>query len=587
MYQSIYKYAKDKGLSKIKNRANRKIAAYILLDKQGYFQGVEVIPKKDRAESLCYDTGKFYVSNMACPACDKKQTILGEKKHESFLTLMKEASAFSSDYASAIKFITTYDSDKTIKLAVDEVLSVVKDDEFISFRVDNINIEEVRSTDKWFDELMDTKNDSSSKTVEGISSLTGTSVELVSGDSKFPMCKGGSVFGTGVPIYSNSHKYKPGDGCAFRSYGTGSEACPMSLEEAEAIQAGLETLFSSENNHNNDFSIVFWFDDKNAKNILNPLIARKRDEKMELEYKNILDSILSGDMVDPTEKQRSNMYHIIQYNAPDKGRFSLSREKTGTYGEMAENINKWYEDTSIFISQGNIKRISNLWSILLGLIQKKKASNKYDEVDNEFGPAKQMLLESVYNGNQIPRKVYVLADEQVLKSIIYNYYGNDESEIKNNYSPWTALMVIKAYLIREGINMKEQLDTTNKNIGYLCGRWLATLDMLQTRASDKRLNVTLGEKMYKGCTKNPAKVLSLCSENKNIYFSKIDEGARIYFEKIFGEIAELMDGRIFPEKLTELEKGAFHLGYAQQRQDFFKKKSDSENEINANENENE
>lgn len=41
-----------------------------------------------------------------------------------------------------------------------------------------------------------------------------------------------------------------------------------------------------------------------------------------------------------------------------------------------------------------------------------------------------------------------------------------------------------------------------------------------------------------------------------------------------------MDGRIFPEKFTDLEKGAFHLGYAQQRQDFFKKKTDN-NDTNS------
>ena len=543
MYQSIYKYAKDKELSKKKNRVYRKIAAYILLDKNGDYQGVEVIPKKDRIESLCYDAGKFYTSKMACPACDKKKTILGDSKHDSFLSLMEEASAYSNCYATAIIFVKNYDNDESFSSEVDKSLSAIKDDEFLSFRVDGINIEDERSTDDWFDDLMASKSDSSSKASPGVSVITGTNVELLSGKTKFPMCKCGSVFETGVPIFSNSHKNKPGNACAFKSYGAGSEACPMSIEEAETIQAGLETLLKSENNHNNDFSIVFWFDDVNAKNILNPIIARKRDEKMDSEYEDLLESIISGNMVDPTEKQKNNLYHIMQYNVPDKGRFSLSREKTGTYREMAENIVKWYDDTSIAISQGNIKRISNLWAVLLGLLQKKKASSKYDEVDIEFGPAKQMLLESVYDGKQIPRKVYKLADEQILRSMIYGYYRTDEMEIKEKYYPWTALMVIKAYLMREGIRMREQLDTTNKNIGYLCGRWLAVLDMLQDRASDKKLKVSLGEKMYKGCTKNPAKILSLCSDNKNIYLSKIDEGTKYILRRFLVKLQSLwMEG---------------------------------------------
>ena len=586
MYQSIYKYAKDNGISKEKYRTSRVITAYIILDKNGNYQGAEIIPKNDRSNTTVFLPINYSHSlGNASPVCDKKQTVLGNIKHDSFISMMTLGADFCEKYNAVVTFVKKYDVDDKLRKTVDGDLKSIKDTDFISFRVENFNLEDERSCDKWFDDLMDSMTRKSNDCY-GISSLTGEKVKLIYGNVKFPMMKGKSLK-TGVPIFSNNHGDKPSQACAFKSYGTGSEACPMSLEEAETIQAGIEKLFSSENNHNNDFSIVFWFDDKNSKNILNPLIERKRDEKMDLEYKNILDSILSGDMVDPTEKQKNNMYHIIHYNVPDKGRFSLSREKTGTYKEMAENINKWYRDTSISISQGNVKRITSLWSVLLGLMQKKEASDEYVEIDNEFGSAKQMILESVYNGNQIPRKVYVFADEQVIKSIIYNYYETDDNKIKEKYYPWTALMVIKAYLIREGIIMKEKLDNTNSNIGYLCGRWLATLDWLQTRASDNKPNVTVGEKMYKGCTKNPAKVLNLCSENKNIYLSKVDGGKRVYIEKIFGEITELMDGRFFPEKFTELEKGAFHLGYAQQRQNFFKKNFNNDNEINVDENENE
>lgn len=71
--------------------------------------------------------------------------------------------------------------------------------------------------------------------------------------------------GSGVPVFSNDQSSVTGERCSFHSFGdSGSTACPMSKEETEIIKAGIEYLLTSENNHDNNFGIMYWFDNPDA-----------------------------------------------------------------------------------------------------------------------------------------------------------------------------------------------------------------------------------------------------------------------------------------------------------------------------------
>ncbi len=45
----------------------------------------------------------------------------------------------------------------------------------------------------------------------------------------------------------------------------------MSKEETEIIKAGIEYLLTSENNHDNNFEIMYWFDNPDAFDLIKKL----------------------------------------------------------------------------------------------------------------------------------------------------------------------------------------------------------------------------------------------------------------------------------------------------------------------------
>ena len=58
------------------------------------------------------------------------------------------------------------------------------------------------------------------------------------------------------------------------------------------------------------------------------------------------------------------------------------------------------------------------------------------------------------------------------------------------------------------------------------------------------------------------------------HLAKLNEGQRIALDKSIGELSDKL-GETFPKQLMLAEQGAFQLGYYQQRQEYFKKKTDT------------
>ena len=125
--------------------------------------------------------------------------------------------------------------------------------------------------------------------------------------------------------------------------------------------------------------------------------------------------------------------------------------------------------------------------------------------------------------------------------------------------------------------MDALLKPNSKSIAYQCGRWLATMDHLQKKSASGKIGVTLGQKFYKAAKRQPAKILTMVTDYKEIYLGRIsNDGLRIFFEKTLGEISEKI-GECFPEKFTIEDQGAFDMGYAQQHQAFYAKDTENTN----------
>lgn len=588
MYQSIYEYAMNRHLTKVKYRCRRAISAYIKLDDDGNFCGVEVIPKENRSPVVVPDTGNYYAAGMACPVCDKKATIFGDKKqHDSWISLMKAGEEYCKEFSAVNRFMERGEFSEVIK-----ELENVKDGEFISFRVSNKNLNELTSWRGWFDRLMEEK-ESGKGTDKGISAVSGNVVDIITGDTKFPQCVGG-IFGTGVPLFSNSHKRVPGVACSFKSYGMGSEACPMSQEEAETIQAGLEKLFSSEHNCSREHNMIYWLDHESSSfdNITAMTLKRmtKLDADKEKNFEDLLSSILTGNLInEEMEKHSGDMFHMMEFKIPDKGRFVLYEDNVETYREFLDNIRKWYNDTRLHVGRSNIDFITNIYAVFMSLVNKKDASNMQDEINGQFGTIKSDFIKAVMFGGKIPVQLYHDALRQADRAVVHDYYRSDmDTEVKKEtirkYSPKTALRIIKAYLIRKGYDMSENLNVAETNPGYLCGRLLAAVEKLQMDSNwdgdskKSSLVVTIADRMYRGFEKDTGRLVNECITESRHYFQKLRRnpnkaGTEIYYHRIIdGIVSAFAETGGIPKKLSQEELGFFHIGYAMQRQEFYKSK---------------
>ena len=111
-----------------------------------------------------------------------------------------------------------------------------------------------------------------------------------------------------------------------------------------------------------------------------------------------------------------------------------------------------------------------------------------------------------------------------------------------------------------------QLDNTNKEPAYLCGRLFALLEKIQREALGS-VGASIVDRFYGSASSAPASVFGNLMRGSQAHLSKLrknekKKGLHGYFQKQLEEIAaHLME---FPLKLTLQQQGLFALGYYHQ-----------------------
>ena len=116
------------------------------------------------------------------------------------------------------------------------------------------------------------------------------------------------------------------------------------------------------------------------------------------------------------------------------------------------------------------------------------------------------------------------------------------------------------------------LDKENTNVGYRLGRLFAVLEKIQQEANPG-INATIRDKFYASASSTPSTVFGNLMRLKNHHLAKLENtGRKIWFEKSLGEILEAVP--CFPAHLKLDDQGRFAIGYYQQNQDLWTKKTD-------------
>lgn len=122
------------------------------------------------------------------------------------------------------------------------------------------------------------------------------------------------------------------------------------------------------------------------------------------------------------------------------------------------------------------------------------------------------------------------------------------------------------------------LDESNPNIGYRLGRLFAVLEKIQEDVSP-RINTTIRDSYFGSASSTPAAVLptlmrrgqnhmtKLRKENPGLYVNRDKQLQSIHCCGVDGVVG-------YPPVLSLPDQGRFVIGYYQQRQEFFKPKTE-------------
>lgn len=594
MYREIIEYAKKESASFVKNRRLKKIQAYVDLDDDGTYNGI-VLLSKDKQETVSipdFDS----LSRVEKQANAIVETVghifdMTEKKHSSFVSDIVSGSTSCKSLAAISAFLTKYETDDAFRTIVQNDISNVnlKANDVISWLIDGQCVEKMEDDwNDWFlSRIQYLKSRSSKKETNDstiISAITGTLQESI-GQANAPTINGvkdtttATAFGLSAACYVASAKE-----ASYQSYGfKGALGCQFGQVDAELFVSGMNALLNSEANHNNDFQLLYLYDNPSVENIIGESMNDNESEILEdLFITTLLESAWSGTMPYLSEDMKQTHYHMCKFECPSRGRFFMSNEMTGTYSDLVLNLYHWYRDTAINTPFGK-KSIRKFYNILFSCVSNPA---KKDAVQKEFGSMKAMVLQSVYEQKQIPmllyRRAVTYAKETFVSKRSKSKNKTSESKVPCNVK-LIYVQIIKCYLVRKGYQIMTDV-TTNVNVGYACGKLFAVYDQLQylyKRERNDKLNKTLAQSYFSGAMQHPNTVFAIMARLENVYLNGMKkDSVRIYYTRLLGEITKEI-GTAIPAKFNADEQGSFILGYYQQKAEFMKKKESDDSDNNT------
>lgn len=615
MYKRIIDYAKKNNLAIVENRKQTLLTAYINLDSDGNYKGLDVIEriksknKESSVDERVYSPDLGTLSKTAFqpnPIADKAEYILNKqsKKYPNWIEMMSSGKEKCNSLKTVWKFIEKYDTDEEFAKDVMQQFSDkgIKFTDFISFKIDSTPVESMEDDwNQWLVEYISIlKNKNKKKTSDSdeiISSISGSyqkscpaaacpEIKNIPSSSK-------AAFAIGACVYTASMKEQ-----SYQSYGfEGAKGSQMGIEDATNFAAGCEHLLTSDKNHNNDFQLIYFYEDSNVEDIIGAALRKSNktdvDELEEDDIENIsaeiihqeslvsriLNSVKKGEKLPPENKDIK--FWMAHFNVPSKGRFYLSDEYEGSYGDLQTALTKWYEDTNLVTYGGKHQKPIIKTGALINFILKRtedysNPSTSSEKNDNSarYDKIKSSILKAMFENKPLPKIFYAKALKKATFSIIKSNKSDEPNKTesvplnKMNKIDLLSLQIIKCHLIRNGVMLMPEL-TTNNSIAYNCGRLFATYERMQALYNkEENYKTTLTQTYFTGVLRHP-----------NVFFVKLAKLSEVYrrgiekplmFEMLLGDLSKLI-GNTIPNHFNDIEQGEFILGYYQQRADFISK----------------
>ena len=248
-----------------------------------------------------------------------------------------------------------------------------------------------------------------------------------------------------------------------------------------------------------------------------------------------------------------NTDFVIAGVTPNAARISVKFLLRGSFGNIMKNLFQHQNDLNTEKNENLIP----MWRIFKELVSPKETKGSIPP------PLQSAIMLAALNGTRYP--------DAMLHTVLRRIKTDDSMGAKFGA---IKIGLIKAYLNRKArlSNNKEEitlaLNTENKNPAYLCGRLFAVLERIQQKASSDKLNRTIKDSFFaSACAVSVFPRLVKLSQN---HMAKFENDT--YWQKLIGEIMSGLDGQ-FPSTMPPDDQGRFIIGYYQQKNALWDKKS--------------
>lgn len=352
---------------------------------------------------------------------------------------------------------------------------------------------------------------------------------------------------------------------AFQSYGfKKSKNAAMSDQTASTYVESLNLLIDQNGMRLGNTIVVHWFNKKlDIPEQDDPLAWLQSPPEQEetsalFTSKKMLKAIHSGERPD----LENNQYYALMLSGA-AGRVMIRDWVEGSFTELVENINQWFDDLAIIARHGESLAPPPKFMWVVDALVREKKGGKKEEL-----PA--LIIQQLWHAAVINFCIpYHALSKATLRTRI---------DVIENKQPSHARMgLIKAYHCRKGdIAMRETVNPNHPEAAYHCGRLLAVLARLQHSALGD-VGAGVVQRYYTAASQTPALLIGRLIANAKNHLNKLEGGLAFWYEDRIAEVMTAI-GDYAPPTLTLEKQSLFALGYYQQLAEMKKKKIPSQND---------
>jgi CRISPR-associated protein Csd1 len=272
------------------------------------------------------------------------------------------------------------------------------------------------------------------------------------------------------------------------------------------------------------------------------------------QVRKVFKSIYSGEL----KTDLNDRFYILGL-APNAARIAVVYWSDTSLKDFAGNIERHFGDMEIADTPKNKKSYMGLYEMLSAVTRGGKVSDATPNLP-------EAVAKSIFQGLPYPFTLFSSCLRRIKAE------GGDVRIAR--------AAIIKAYLNRLNDTPNKKisimLDKDNQNQGYLCGRLFAVLDKIQEDANGIH---SIRERYMNAASTTPASVFATILNLSSHHAENLSsDGRRVFYEKLKQEIMSKISADGFPAHLDLQDQGRFFVGYYHQRQDFFKGKTENNNE---------